>query len=103
MRRGQKHALFPTRTREVLLPKFKLEKDYDLVGALRALGVTALFDKHSNTTGITGQRIVIDLVTPALARPVWAGPPSPHPACRPWACSSSALGSPTWPRCTPQR
>nr|XP_014334770.1 PREDICTED: heparin cofactor 2 [Bos mutus] len=49
------------RTREVLLPKFKLEKDYDLVGALRALGVTALFDKHSNTTGITGQRIVIDL------------------------------------------
>ncbi|KAJ1074039.1 hypothetical protein K5549_015538 [Capra hircus] len=49
------------RTREVLLPKFKLEKDYDLVGALRALGVMALFDKHSNTTGITGQRIVIDL------------------------------------------
>ena len=46
-----KYALFPTRTREVLLPKFKLEKDYDLVGALRALGVTALFDKHSNTTG----------------------------------------------------
>lgn len=63
----------------MLLPKFKLEKDYDLVGALRALGVTALFDKHSNTTGITGQRIVIDLVTPALARPVWAGPPEPLP------------------------
>uniref|UniRef100_A0A8C6DM80 Serpin family D member 1 n=2 Tax=Moschus moschiferus TaxID=68415 RepID=A0A8C6DM80_MOSMO len=49
------------RTREVLLPKFKLEKNYNLVEALRALGVTALFDKHSNTTGITDQRIVIDL------------------------------------------
>uniref|UniRef100_A0AAA9T4Z4 Serpin family D member 1 n=1 Tax=Bos taurus TaxID=9913 RepID=A0AAA9T4Z4_BOVIN len=57
------------RTREVLLPKFKLEKDYDLVGALRALGVTALFDKHSNTTGITGQRIVIDLVRFSVDRP----------------------------------
>ena len=58
----------------MLLPKFKLEKDYDLVGALRALGVTALFDKHSNTTGITGQRIVIDLVTPA---PSGQGPEPP--------------------------
>lgn len=59
----------------MLLPKFKLEKDYNLVEALRALGVTALFDKNSNTTGITDQRIVIDLVTPTLACPVWAGSP----------------------------
>ncbi|XP_030692179.1 heparin cofactor 2 [Globicephala melas] len=49
------------RTREVLLPKFKLEKDYNLVEALRSLGVTALFDRNSNMTGISDQRIVIDL------------------------------------------
>lgn len=66
----------------MLLPKFKLEKDYNLVEALRALGVTALFDKNSNTTGITDQRIVIDLVRPTLACPVWAGPPERPPCPR---------------------
>uniref|UniRef100_A0A8C3W261 Serpin family D member 1 n=1 Tax=Catagonus wagneri TaxID=51154 RepID=A0A8C3W261_9CETA len=49
------------RTREVLLPKFKLEKDYNLVEALRSVGVTALFDRNSNLTGISDQRIAIDL------------------------------------------
>ncbi|XP_058897191.1 heparin cofactor 2 [Kogia breviceps] len=48
------------RTREVLLPKFKLEKDYNLVEALQSLGVTALFNRNSNMTGISDQRIVID-------------------------------------------
>lgn len=87
----------------MLLPKFKLEKDYNLVEALRALGVTALFDKNSNTTGITDERIVIDLVTPTLACPVWAGPQSPRPACGPQACSPSSRGSPRWPQSTPPR
>lgn len=50
----------------MLLPKFKLEKDYNLVEALRSVGVTALFDRNSNLTGISDQRIAIDLVTPAL-------------------------------------
>ncbi|XP_035960240.1 heparin cofactor 2 [Halichoerus grypus] len=49
------------RTREVLLPKFKLEKNYNLVEALKSMGVTALFDKDSNMTGISDQRITIDL------------------------------------------
>ncbi|XP_015107384.1 heparin cofactor 2 [Vicugna pacos] len=49
------------RTREVLLPKFKLEKDYNLVEALRSAGVTALFDRNSNMTGISDQRVTIDL------------------------------------------
>lgn len=34
--------------------------------ALRSLGVTALFDRNSNMTGISDQRIVIDLVMPVL-------------------------------------
>nr|KAF6282797.1 serpin family D member 1 [Myotis myotis] len=49
------------RTREVLLPKFKLEKNYNLVEALQSMGITALFDKSSNMTGISDQKIVIDL------------------------------------------
>ncbi|XP_036987373.2 heparin cofactor 2 isoform X2 [Artibeus jamaicensis] len=49
------------RTREVLLPKFKLEKNYNLVEALQSMGVTALFDKNSNMTGISDHRITIDL------------------------------------------
>lgn len=75
----------------MLLPKFKLEKDYDLVGALRALGVTALFDKHSNTTGITGQRIVIDLVTPA---PSGQGPRAPTPPADPGPAHRAPWGVP---------
>ncbi|XP_032953670.1 heparin cofactor 2 isoform X1 [Rhinolophus ferrumequinum] len=49
------------RTREVLLPKFKLEKNYNLVEALKSMGVTELLDKNSNMTGISDQRITIDL------------------------------------------
>ncbi|XP_029778825.1 heparin cofactor 2 [Suricata suricatta] len=49
------------RTREVLLPKFKLEKNYNLVEALKSMGVTALFDKESNMAGISDHRITIDL------------------------------------------
>jgi hypothetical protein len=52
----------PTRTREVLLPKFKLEKNYNLVEALKSMGITELFDKNSNMSGISDQRITIDLV-----------------------------------------
>lgn len=55
-----------TRTREVLLPKFKLEKNYNLVEALKSMGVTELLDKNSNMTGISDQRITIDLVTSPL-------------------------------------
>jgi serine protease inhibitor len=46
----------------VLLPKFKLEKNYNLVEALKSMGITELFDKNSNMSGISDQRITIDLV-----------------------------------------
>lgn len=49
------------RTREVLLPKFKLEKNYNLVEALKSMGITELFDKNGNMSGISDQRITIDL------------------------------------------
>lgn len=53
----------PTRTRMVLLPKFKLEKNYNLVEALKSMGITELFDKNGNMSGISDQSITIDLVT----------------------------------------
>ncbi|XP_003801731.1 heparin cofactor 2 [Otolemur garnettii] len=49
------------RTREVLLPKFKLEKNYNLVEPLKSMGVMALFDKNGNMSGISEERITIDL------------------------------------------
>ncbi|XP_012589671.1 PREDICTED: heparin cofactor 2 [Condylura cristata] len=49
------------RTREVLLPKFKLEKNYNLVETLKSMGITSLFEKNSNMSGISDHRITIDL------------------------------------------
>ncbi|XP_037353825.1 heparin cofactor 2 [Talpa occidentalis] len=49
------------RTREILLPKFKLEKNYNLVEALKSMGITSLFEKNSNMSGISDHRITIDL------------------------------------------
>ena len=74
-----------TRTREVLLPKFKLEKNYNLVEALQSMGVTALFDKNSNMTGISDHRITIDLVTsPLCPLPQPQGlPPAQPPTAQP--------------------
>lgn len=48
----------------MLLPKFKLEKNYNLVEALKSMGLTALFDENSNMTSISDQRLTINLVTP---------------------------------------
>lgn len=48
------------------MPKFKLEKNYNLVEALKSMGLTALFDENSNMTSISDQRLTINLVTPPL-------------------------------------
>lgn len=44
------------------MPKFKLEKNYNLVEALKSMGITDLFDKKGNMSGISDQKITIDLV-----------------------------------------
>lgn len=87
-----------TRTREVLLPKFKLEKDYNLVEALRSAGVTALFDRNSNMTGISDQRVTIDLVRPALCtHPCPLPCPGSAPSRAPRPGRACSLGvRPSW-------
>lgn len=69
----------------MLLPRFKLEKNYNLVEALKSMGVTALFNNSSNMVGISDHRITIDLVI------------SPCPPSAPVPESAPALGPATRP------
>ncbi|XP_041078561.1 heparin cofactor 2-like [Polyodon spathula] len=49
------------RTREVVFPKFKLQKNYNLIGSLKELGLTDLFEGNANFSGMTDQKIAIDM------------------------------------------
>ncbi|XP_058888751.1 heparin cofactor 2-like [Acipenser ruthenus] len=49
------------RTREVVFPKFKLQKNYNLIGSLKELGLTDLFEGNANFSGMTDQEIAIDM------------------------------------------
>ncbi|KAK9391570.1 heparin cofactor 2 [Crotalus adamanteus] len=48
------------RTREVLMPRFKLEKNYDLIENLKAMGIGELFTQRGNYSGISEERITIN-------------------------------------------
>ncbi|XP_010118571.1 PREDICTED: heparin cofactor 2 [Chlamydotis macqueenii] len=48
------------RTREVVLPKFKLEKSYNLIGFLRSMGIEALFNEKGDYSGISDEKVTID-------------------------------------------
>ena len=67
MRSADKDSLFcsPTRTREVVLPKFKLEQNYDLIANLKEMGVTDLFQENGDFSGMTDQKVSINWVSPA--------------------------------------
>lgn len=51
-----------TRTREVVLPKFKLEKTYNLIDYLRSMGIEELFNGKGDYSGISEEKITIDRV-----------------------------------------
>ncbi|XP_070618927.1 heparin cofactor 2 [Erythrolamprus reginae] len=50
------------RTREVVMPRFKLEKSYDLIGHLKAMGIEELFTQRGNYSGISEEKITIDKI-----------------------------------------
>lgn len=61
------------RTREVVLPKFKLEKSYNLIGFLKSMGIEELFDEKGDYSGISDEKVTIDRVfIPLLfSFPLW--------------------------------
>ncbi|XP_069726788.1 heparin cofactor 2 [Phaenicophaeus curvirostris] len=48
------------RTREVVLPKFKLEKSYNLIGFLKSMGIEELFNEKGDYSGISDEKVAID-------------------------------------------
>ncbi|EMP40261.1 Heparin cofactor 2 [Chelonia mydas] len=49
------------RTREVVLPKFKLEKSYDLTDYLKSMGIETLFGNNGDYSGISDEKVIIDM------------------------------------------
>lgn len=49
------------RTREVILPKFKLERSYDLKAYLEGMGLTNIFSNHGDFSGISDEQLLINL------------------------------------------
>ncbi|XP_034647507.1 heparin cofactor 2 [Trachemys scripta elegans] len=49
------------RTREVVLPKFKLEKSYDLTDYLKSMGIETLFDNNGDYSGVSTEKVIIDV------------------------------------------
>ncbi|XP_032084632.1 heparin cofactor 2 [Thamnophis elegans] len=48
------------RTREVVMPRFKLEKSYDLIETLQEMGIVELFTPGGNYSGISEEKITIN-------------------------------------------
>ncbi|KAM6423160.1 heparin cofactor 2 [Liasis olivaceus] len=48
------------RTREVVVPRFKLEKSYNLIEHLKTMGIIELFTQRGNYSGISEERITIN-------------------------------------------
>ena len=49
----------------MVLPKFKLEQNYDLISNLKEMGVTDLFQENGDFSGMTDQEVSINWVSPA--------------------------------------
>ncbi|XP_033829208.1 heparin cofactor 2 [Periophthalmus magnuspinnatus] len=45
------------RTREVVLPRFKLEQNYDLIPNLKEMGLTDLFEQNGDFSGMTSEKL----------------------------------------------
>ncbi|XP_026176983.1 heparin cofactor 2 [Mastacembelus armatus] len=48
------------RTREVVLPRFKLEQNYDLIENLKEMGLTDLFQDSGDFSGMTSEKVAMN-------------------------------------------
>lgn len=51
------------RTREIVLPRFKLEQNYDLIENLKEMGLTDLFTESGDFTGMTSEKVAMNWVS----------------------------------------
>lgn len=51
------------RTREVVLPRFKLEQNYDLIENLKEMGLTDLFQESGDFSGMTSEKVAMNWVS----------------------------------------
>lgn len=54
---------FSPRTRVVAFPKFKLEKNYDLIANLKELGLTDLSDANADFSRLSTEKLVLNWVS----------------------------------------
>lgn len=54
------------RTREVVLPRFKLEQNYDLIENLKEIGLTDLFQESGDFSGMTSEKVSMNWVRPNI-------------------------------------
>lgn len=59
---GDCDAPLSRRTREVVLPRFKLEQNYDLIENLKEMGLTDLFKQTGDFSGMTSEKVLINWV-----------------------------------------
>lgn len=50
------------RTREVVIPRFKLEQNYDMIANLKEMGLTDLFQQNGDFTGMTPEKVSMNWV-----------------------------------------
>lgn len=55
--------MLPLRTREVVLPRFKLEQNYDLIANLKEMGITDLFQESGDFSGMTSEKVSMNWVS----------------------------------------
>lgn len=51
------------RTREVVLPRFKLEQNYDLIANMKEMGLTDLFQESGDFSGMTSEEVSMNWVS----------------------------------------
>lgn len=61
----------PFRTREVVLPRFKLEQNYDLIENLKEMGLTDLFQDDGDFSGMTSEKVSMNWVSKPESAVTW--------------------------------